>query len=95
MLKVFTIIDVLKSNAGSAKNVGRKQNVHVIGSAVGNLISGFQKCCYRLKLLKVGKKLFVVAILKLQPPKFETNIEHHITYYYTGQYSKNNASLFH
>ena len=85
MLKVFTIIDVLKSDAGSAKNVGRKENVHVIGSAVGNLLSEFQKCCYWLKLLKVGKKLFVVANIKLQhSPKFETNIEHHITYYYTG-----------
>lgn len=45
MLKVFTIIDVLKSDAGSAKNVGRKENVHVRGSAVGNLLSEFQKCC--------------------------------------------------
>ena len=46
MLKVFTIIDVLKSDAGSAKNVGREQNVQLIGSAVRNLISEYQKCCY-------------------------------------------------
>ena len=52
MLKVFTIIDVLKSDAGSTKNVGRKQNVHVIGSAVGNLLSEFQKCCYLTKVVE-------------------------------------------